>query len=296
MPQHPNESTAAAVIVISSHVVRGSVGNRAAVFALETLGHPVWAVPTVVLPWHPGHGRATRIVPPAPEFSALMDDLAESPFLDEVAAVLTGYLGDAAQAPAIARLIDAVKARNPDALIVCDPVIGDAGGLYVPEATATAIRDHLLPRAGLATPNRFELEWLAGARSAGNGELMRMAAALGVPRMLVTSAHAMMDKAQANLLVSARRAVLAEHRHVDGAPNGPGDLTAALMTGRLLSGQDEESALQAVTSSVFEVLARSVKAGADELRLEAEAHSLIRPMAMVTMRQLARPAPKRAKP
>ena len=164
------------------------------------------------------------------------------------------------------------------------------------KTTAAAIRDHLMPRAGLATPNRFELEWLAGARSAGNGELLRMAGALGVPRMLVTSAHAMMDKAQANLLVSARRAVLAEHRHVEGAPNGPGDLTAALMTGRLLSGQDEESALQAVTSSVFEVLARSVKAGADELRLETEVHSLIRPMAMVTMRQLARPAPKRVKP
>jgi pyridoxine kinase len=52
-----------AVIVISSHVVRGSVGNRAAVFALETLGYPVWALPTVILPWHPGHSRATRIVP-----------------------------------------------------------------------------------------------------------------------------------------------------------------------------------------------------------------------------------------
>ena len=43
-----------AVIVISSHVVRGTVGNRAAVFALETLGFPVWAVPTVTLAWHPG--------------------------------------------------------------------------------------------------------------------------------------------------------------------------------------------------------------------------------------------------
>ncbi|MBE0694401.1 MAG: pyridoxal kinase, partial [Aquamicrobium sp.] len=40
-----------AVIVISSHVARGTVGNRAAVFALETLGLPVWAVPTVILPW-----------------------------------------------------------------------------------------------------------------------------------------------------------------------------------------------------------------------------------------------------
>ena len=71
-----------AVIVVSSHVVRGSVGNRAAVFALETLGFPVWAVPTVILPWHPGHSRATRIVPPSDAFAALMEgrtilDLAE---------------------------------------------------------------------------------------------------------------------------------------------------------------------------------------------------------------------------
>ncbi len=52
-----------AVIVISSQVARGSVGNRAMVFALERLGFPVWAVPTVLLPHHPGHGPAERIVP-----------------------------------------------------------------------------------------------------------------------------------------------------------------------------------------------------------------------------------------
>ena len=88
--------TPRAVIVISSHVARGSVGNRAAVFALETLGHPVWAVPTVILPWHPGHGPATRIVPDADQFSAFMKDLERAPWLGEVAAVLSGYLGDAA--------------------------------------------------------------------------------------------------------------------------------------------------------------------------------------------------------
>ncbi|MGO4839556.1 pyridoxal kinase, partial [Rhizobiaceae sp. 2RAB30] len=125
-----------AVIVISSHVVRGSVGNRAAVFALETLGFPVWAVPTVILPWHPGHGRATRIVPDPEQFAALMTDLERAPWLGEVAAVLSGYLGDAGQAEAVASLVRAVKSRNPNALYVCDPVMGDLGGLYVPEATA----------------------------------------------------------------------------------------------------------------------------------------------------------------
>ena len=51
-------SRSGAVLSISSHVARGSVGNRAMVFALERLGFTVWAVPTVLLPHHPGHGPA----------------------------------------------------------------------------------------------------------------------------------------------------------------------------------------------------------------------------------------------
>ena len=167
-----------AVIVVSSHVARGSVGNRAAVFALETLGHPVWAVPTVMLPWHPGHGRATRIVPPTEQFAAFMADLERAPWLGEVAAVLSGYLGEAGQVEAVASLVETVKAKNPQALYVCDPVIGDSGGLYVAEALAAGIRDRLLPLADIATPNRYELEWLSGAKA--DDMRSTMAAALGL--------------------------------------------------------------------------------------------------------------------
>src|SRR4051794_31944095 len=120
-----------AVIVISSHVARGSVSNRAAVFALETLGFPVWAVPTVILPWHPGHGRATRIVPPLDQFKALMADLGRAPWLGEVGAVLSGYLGEAGQAEAVASLVGAGKAKTPDAVYICDPGMGDLGGPFV---------------------------------------------------------------------------------------------------------------------------------------------------------------------
>ena len=62
-------SSRPAVVAISSHVARGSVGNRAIVFALESLGFPVWSVPTVTLPWHPGHGPAPRIVPDGATFA-----------------------------------------------------------------------------------------------------------------------------------------------------------------------------------------------------------------------------------
>ena len=278
-----------AVIVISSHVARGSVGNRAAVFALETLGHPVWAVPTVILPWHPGHGRATRIVPDPEQFAALMQDLAGSPWLGEVAAVLSGYLGHPAQADAVAALVGAVKARNPAAIYICDPVMGDTGGLYVPEPTAAAIRDRLIPIADIATPNRYELEWLAGARL---GDLtMAMSAALhtGPATMLVTSAPATMAGSTGNLLVTPHEALLAEHRTIDKPPNGLGDLTGAVFLARLLAGQPMAKALQSTTATVFEILARTAKRGADELTLETDAESLSHPMAMVHLRHLVHP-------
>jgi pyridoxine kinase len=278
-----------AVIVISSHVARGSVGNRAAVFALETLGFPVWAVPTVILPWHPGHGRATRIVPDPAEFAALLRDLERSPWLGEVAAVLSGYLGDAAQAEAVASLVAAVRAKNRNARYVCDPVIGDAAGLYVPEATAVAVRERLIPIADIATPNLFELGWLSGTRPTDAGEAMAAALDLGPPIMLVTSTPAPAAGSIGNLLLTRSQALLAEHRIIERPPNGLGDLTAAVFLARLLGGHNEAKALQTTTAAVFEILARTAKRGADELTLELDAASLSHPMAMVQLRHLAHP-------
>lgn len=283
------EDAPRAVIVVSSHVARGSVGNRAAVFALETLGFPVWAVPTVILPWHPGHGRATRIVPPPEDFAALMKDLEGARWLGEVAAVLSGYLGHPAQAEAVASLVGAVKARNPAALYVCDPVIGDHGGLYVPEATAEAIRDRLMPLADVATPNRYELAWMAGHALDEMSALVRAAQEAAPETMLVTSAPAMMNGFIANLLLTPSQAFLAEHRMIDRPPNGLGDLTAAVYLARALSGQGAEKALQSTTATVFEILARTARRGGDELQIETDAQSLSHPMAMVQTRRLSVP-------
>ncbi|SSC69484.1 unnamed protein product [Ciceribacter sp. T2.26MG-112.2] len=290
------EQAPGAVIVISSHVVRGSVGNRAAVFALESLGFPVWALPTVVLPWHPGHGPSTRLTFGESEFDHAIDDLIGAPWLGEVKAVLSGYFGNAAQPRAVARLVRALRARDPDLLYVCDPVMGDVGGLYLGEETAVAIRDELIPLASVATPNRYELEWLVGARLSTNAEIMEAALSLGPSRMLVTSAVPMMAGGTGNLYLSGKHALLAEHRLIDNPPNGLGDLTSALFLARLLAGVPEERALQLTTASVFEILARTAKRGGDELTLESDASSLSKPMAMVQMRHLLHPAqrPKRS--
>lgn len=283
-----------AVIVISSHVARGTVGNRAAVFALEVMGHSVWAVPTVLMPWHPGHpglGPVTRIVASEQDFASLMEDIARAPWLDEVGAVLSGYLGHPSQAKAILRLVGRLKEKNPDLLYACDPVIGDDRGLYVGQETALAIKQQLLPIADLITPNRFELAWLSDHEPfADNSEILLAADRLARPLTLITSAFSMLRNATGNILLHRSGAMMAEHSLVGNPPNGLGDLTAALFVAHYLQKSPLETALQKTTSSVFEVLARAAKRQADELTLETDFASLIRPMAMVQMRQLHVPA------
>lgn len=278
------------VIVVSSHVVRGTVGNRAAVFALETLGHPVWAVPTVILPWHPGHGPSTRIAIGPEDFDAVVSDLIRAPWRGEVKAVLSGYLAHAGQAEAVARLVEALRAERPDLVYMCDPVLGDEDGLYIAEETARAIRDRLIPLASIATPNRFELAWLSDAPLASNAAIIDAALALGPAQVLVTSALPMMAGSTGNLYLSGRAALLAEHRLVSDPPNGTGDLLAAVFLSRLMEGLPEERALMMATASVFEIVARTAKRGADELTLEQDASSIATPMAMVQMRRLVHPA------
>jgi pyridoxine kinase len=287
-----SDHSASAVIAISSHVIRGSVGNRAVVFALESLGFPVWSMPTVVLPWHPGHGPSTRMAFDDEVFDQAIDDLIRAPWLGEVKAIITGYFGSPKQPLAVARLVAALKAYNPDLVYLCDPVIGDLQGLYVPEATAAAIRDHLIPLADIATPNRYELAWMAGAPLDTNAAIIDAALSLGPARMAVTSAVPMMAGSIGNLLLSNRSAILAEHRAMDGAPNGLGDLFSALLLARFLEKFDEEKALQLATASVYEILARSMKRQSDELTLEQDQSSLKTPMALVQLRRLLHPASK----
>ena len=45
-----------AILSIQSHVAYGHVGNAAAVFPLQRLGHEVWPLHTVMFSNHPGYG------------------------------------------------------------------------------------------------------------------------------------------------------------------------------------------------------------------------------------------------
>jgi len=251
---------APSVIVVNSLVARGSVGGRASCFVLERLGFPVTFVPTVLLPWHPGHGPGTRIV----VGPALLADVAGAPG-GPVAGCLTGYFGDASQVAAAERLVAGLRAKG-GALVLCDPVVGDAGRFYVGEEVRTAVRA-LARRADIVTPNRFELAFLAGTESlADNAALVAAARSLGRPEVVVTSAFAAAGET-ANLLVTPDAALAVVHRQVPRAPNGTGDLIAALYLGRRLGGAAPQAALVRAAGATLRMV--EMADGAAELPLAA---------------------------
>lgn len=293
-PNQPPEP-AKSILVISSHVMTGAVGVRAAGFALERQGHPVWEVPTIILPWHPGHGPSTRQDMDPARFAQSLEDIANHPEAAKLGAVMTGYIGSAAQIAPIRSLIEKLKTQNPDLLYLCDPVIGEEKGLYVEEAIAQGIKDQLLPIADIITPNRFEFDWLTGQKSDNNDALVKGCEQISVPVTLITSAFALMRQSIANLLVIREdlenghkgEAILCEHPSIPLPPSGTGDMFAALFLAQKLARLPDEQALKRASSAIFEVVARSSSQGYRDLEVARFGDRFVHPMAMVQLRRIA---------
>jgi pyridoxine kinase len=220
----------------------------------------------VLLASRPGLGKFVRHELPAPSLQAMLLALESDGSWASLDAVFTGYFPSAASVAVVADAIGRIRHANPKALVVVDPILGDAGRLYVPGETAAAIRDRLLPLADIATPNLFELQWLSGAAATSIEDAARLARALGPPRVVVTSAVEAKGEV-ATLLVEGASQV--EHRLAwrKGVPNGAGDLLAGLLLGYLLNGQTAEAALASGLAALDRVLAAS--SGREVLQLSA---------------------------
>lgn len=254
------------VLCLSSQVVRGYVGGSAARIAMERLGHEFWLLPTVILSNHPGHARFAGEQVPSGRLRAMLEALEVNGWLADVDAVMTGYMPSPEHVTLAAGTVAKVKDAHGDAPYLCDPILGDSpGGLYVDEEVASAIRDELIPLADIATPNRFELEWLSGRKSKRAKTALSPARELGPATMLVTSLTGDDPKNLVNLLVADKGAWQTQVIRRKGAPRGVGDLNAALFLGHLLNGSDPRDALGRATAGVEAALDASK--GADELLL-----------------------------
>ncbi|HTV87881.1 MAG TPA: pyridoxal kinase PdxY [Stellaceae bacterium] len=269
------------VLSLQSRVAYGHVGNAASVFALQRLGIEAWALDTVAFSNHTGHGSWRGAAVPASNIAALFDGIAALGVLPQIDAVLSGYLGDRATGPVLLDIVARVRAANPAALFCCDPVIGDADtGAYVTDGIAEFFRDEALAHADIATPNRFELEYLTGGRIARLSEAATAAARLrarGPASVLVTSLEPASPDRITMLAAGAAGTWTVETPRLPVALNGCGDVTAALFLAHLLRGADLPEALGLTAAAVFALIATTARLGRFELALVAAQDELVAP-------------------
>ncbi len=278
---------------LQSHVAYGYVGNRAATFPLQRLGHEVWAVNTVEFSNHTGYGAWKGRTASAEQVADIVHGIEALGMLGRCDAVLTGYVGDATLGDVVLDTVRKVRAANPKAVWCCDPVLGDIDtGIYVKPGIDSFFRDRALPQADLITPNHFELEHLTGRKVETLDEAVTAARSLlkGPRLALVTSfLRAGIQSEQVEMLavtLDAAWRVVTPLIAFEVMPNGTGDTVAALFTAHWLADSDIAAALGTVASSIYAVLEATRAMGERELQLVAAQERLLSPQRRFTAERL----------
>jgi pyridoxine kinase len=269
---------------LQSHVAYGYVGNRAAAFPLQRLGHEVWAVNTVEFSNHTGYGAWRGRTAPAEQVADIVAGIEALGLLPRCDALLTGYVGDAALADVVLDTARRVRAANSKAIWCCDPVLGDVDtGLYVKPGIDRFFRERAIRAADLVTPNHFELEHLTGRKVSTMDEALAAARSLlDGPRLALITSLRRADVAhdRIEMLAVSRETAWRVATPLIGfeiAPNGTGDTVAALFTAHWIESGDPALALGKAASSIFAVLETTRALGERELQLVAAQDRLVDP-------------------
>jgi pyridoxine kinase len=275
------------ILSIQSWVSYGHVGNASAVFPLQRLGAEVWAINTVQFSNHTGYGDWKGAVYSGESVRDLVDGIAARGALERCDAVLTGYVGGADIGEAILHAVASVRRANPKALYCCDPVIGDSDtGVYVRPGIEAFLREHALPAADIATPNRFEIERLTGLSCAtlhgAKQAVLRLRSMLhenGPACVLMTSLETDDTPADCIDMMTFEQGVF----HLLRTPrlqlnvNGAGDAIAALFLFHRLWTGSAVAALEAAGSSIYGLLRRTAEAGSREILTVAAQDEFVTP-------------------
>ncbi|CAB0519938.1 pyridoxamine kinase [Corynebacterium diphtheriae] len=281
------------ILSIQSHVSYGHVGNSAAVFPLQRIGHEVWPVHTVNFSNHTGYGQWGGELIPAAQVRNVIDGMEQRGAFERIDAILSGYQGGSDIADVIVDAVARIKEANPQAVYACDPVMGNAkSGCFVSDLIPPLLRDKVVPVADIITPNQFELEYLTGVPAHDTTSTLEAIAAaqeMGSDTVLVTSVRRPETPADAIEMIAANEqgAWLVRTPFIDFKRNGSGDVTAALFTGHYIRERNAADALARTASSVFDLIETTFTADSRELLIIESQEAIAHPRLQFEVEQIA---------
>ena len=271
------------ILSIQSSVAYGHVGNSAATFPLMRSGVEVWPVLTVHFSNHTGYGEWRGPLLAASDVAEVIRGIDDRGVLNRVDAVLSGYQGAEEVGSVVLDAVSLVKERSPRAIYCCDPVMGDVGrGFFVRPGIPEFMRDKVVPKAQIVTPNHFELDFLTGRETRTLDGVIEAAHALrevGPEIVLVTSVvtDTTADDELTMLAVTGDGAWQVTTPRLDRTFTGSGDLTAAMFLAHWLSTESAEKAVGATADIVYSVLKQTADSGLPELQLVAAQDEIVSP-------------------
>jgi hydroxymethylpyrimidine/phosphomethylpyrimidine kinase len=197
----------------------------------------------------------TSVHPVPPEFiveqvRAVASDLG-------VDAVKIGMVGSKRATEAVARALDELPDGRP---VVLDPVmVAESGARLLDEDAEGALRELLLPRATVVTPNLLEARVLVKDAALDGEPLARAVKALGPQVVVVTGGHR--DEAADLFFDGTSFVTIPGPRHPDGAAHGSGCTHSSTLAAQLALGASPLEAARIAR----EVAAEAVRQGLREL-------------------------------
>ncbi len=260
-----------AILSIQSHVAYGYVGNKAAVYPLQSMGYDVWPVNTVQFSNHTGYGQWQGEIFSKEHIHQVILGLEALNLIPSCQAILSGYMGSEEICHEVAATVKRFKVHNPALLYLCDPVIGNQHCFVKPEVLEFFKR-HLV--ADIITPNQYEAETLSGIPIKTLADLKVVAQIFhhkGVRVVIITGVkledfgpeklHIYGSEGNQHYLLAAKEYTFPV------PPSGTGDLFSAIFLGSYLTYHNLEHALRRSVDLMNRVLAKTAASGGRELKV-----------------------------
>lgn len=241
------------VLIIAGSDSGGGAGIQADIKTVTVLsGYAATAVTAVTVQNTLGVSGVHAVPPEVVEAQAraVLDDIGAD-------AIKTGMLGDAAMARTVARILD--SAAGVPAVV--DPVMVAKGGAALLAAEAVgAVRELLVPRAALLTPNAPEAEALTGLKVASADDLRRAGEALlklGARAVLMKGGHLPGERVADILMTAAGETVFETERIDTRHTHGTGCTLASACATGLAQGMGLTEAVARAWAYVQEAMLRA---------------------------------------
>ncbi|MCW9697963.1 pyridoxal kinase PdxY [Avibacterium sp. 20-129] len=274
------------LLSIQSHVVYGYAGNKSATFPMQLLGIDVWALNTVQFSNHTQYGQWTGMVMPQEQIGEIVQGIDNIGELNKCDAVISGYIGAAEQVEEIINAVQKVKARNPNAIYLCDPVMGHPDkGCIVADGVKENLINLAMAQADIITPNLVELRELSGLPVENFTqaiEAVNLILTKGPKKVLVKHLSKVgQDPSQFEMLFANEQGIWHISRPLHQfkkEPVGVGDLTAGLFMANLLNGKSDVEAFEHTANAVNDVMTVTQQQDNYELQIVAAREQIVRPV------------------